>query len=261
VYRAEVSFGHPLFAGAFLSIPAVLGLADWLDTGRRRSVVLGLISALGVVMTVSRGSILAVGVASVFAVLAAFLMNRTGGVPRAIGVVGIGLVAVAGLSGFSPLAERDSSVESELSAGVRQTAFDVALRAAHDSGWLGSGPWTSGIAGRLLQDVVIENSMLQLLISVGLPGLLLFLAVFGAAAVESLRRRDIGGAAIILAYLIAITSFNSIDAVRSMHAVLGLLLLLALNGAGGIPRSPDAGLAASAKRVPVPPLATAAELR
>ncbi len=230
VYRSEASFGHPLFLGAFLAIPAALGIGDWLTNGRRSSLVLGLLSALGVVMTVSRGSILAVGVAGVFAVLAAVVVRGGHGLPRVLGLGLIGAVALLALSSFAPLEERQSSTESDLSAGVREQAVDVALRAADASSWIGSGPGTSGITGRLFSDVVIENSLLQLLISIGVPGLLLFLALFGAAMLDSLRRGDLGPAAAIVAYVVAITGFNSLDAVRSMHALLGLLLLLALNG-------------------------------
>lgn len=229
VYRSEASFGHPLFAGAFLTVPAALGISAWVLGSRTRDLVLGSLSAVGVVMTVSRGSILAVGVGLLFTVLAALVLAPRSSPRRVTALVVICAVGLGGLTLFAPLTERAESTESQLSGDVRTQAISVALRVAGQANWLGTGPATSGVSGRTVSDIVIENSLLQLLISVGIPGLLLFLLLFGAASLEALRRRDIAPAAAIVAYLTAITGFNSIDAVRPMHVVLGLLLLLALN--------------------------------
>ena len=263
VYRSEASFGHPLFAGAFLAVPAVLGVSSWLGAGPRRDLVLGALSAAGVVMTVSRGSMFAVAAGVVLAALAALLVRPRASANRAVGLVVIGAVAVAALRLFQPLTQRAESKESGLSADVRTRAIDVTLDAAAQSNWLGSGPATSGVAGRRFSDIVIENSLLQLLISVGVPGLLLFLLLLGVLCLEALRRGDVPPAAAIVAYLVAITGFNSIDAVRGMHVVLGFLLLLALNGPGGrslpVPRAP--GRHAAVRADPVAALPRAARHR
>lgn len=238
VYRSEASFGHPLWAGAFFVVPASLGLVSWLQTGRTRDGVLGALAALGVVMTVSRGSLLALGAGLAVGVLLVCFAAARPAAKRLLGVAPLGLIAFAGLSVFQPLAERSGSEESGLSAGVRERAVVVALRAAEQSDWLGTGPATSGVTGRTITDIVIENSLLQLLMSVGLPGLLLFLLVVGAACLAAISRCDLAAAAALVAYVAAITGFNSLDAVRSMHVMIGFLLLLALHG---VPSPPARG--------------------
>jgi hypothetical protein len=229
VYRAQASFPHPLFAGAFLTIPAALGIGDWLAEGRRRDLVLGVLAAGGIVATVSRSAILALAIAAVLgAILTPMLGGRGKG--RRLGIYALlGVVGGIAVLNFGPLVERSDSIESQLSAGVRERAVDIAIRASEFSGWMGTGPGTSGITGRQYEDLIIENSLLQLLISVGIPGLLCFLAFIAALVLSAVSHRDIGAAMAICAYLAAISGFNSIDALRNMHVLIGLLALLALN--------------------------------
>ncbi|TNM61082.1 hypothetical protein FHN55_17900 [Streptomyces sp. NP160] len=255
VYRAEASFGHPLWAGAFFVVPATLGLVSWLQTGRTRDGVLGGAAALGTLMTVSRGSLLALGAGVAVGVVLVSLIAARPAARRLLGVLPLGLIAFAGLSVFQPLAEREDSLESGLSAGVRTRAIDIALRAAHDSDWLGSGPASSGVSGRRFDDIVIENSLLQLLISIGLPGLVLFVLLVGAACAAALARRDVAVVASLVAYAVAVTGFNSLDAVRAMHVLIGFLVLLALHGAPTPPavrrdHRPRRAPAAGADRAP-----------
>ena len=77
--------------------------------------------------------------------------------------------------------------------------------------------------------IVIENSMLQLLMSIGLPGLLLFVLFIGAIIWAAWQRRNLPVILGIIAYVVSISSFNSLDAVRSMHVVLGFLVIMAIN--------------------------------
>lgn len=256
VYRSEASFGHPLWAGAFFVVPACLGLIGWLQTGRTRDGVLGALAAVGVVMTVSRGSLFALGGGLAVGVLLVGLFAARPAARRLLGVAPLALLAFAGLSVFQPLADRADSQESGLSAGVRERAVDVALRAAQQSDWLGTGPATSGVTGRTITDIVIENSLLQLLMSIGLPGLLLFLLLAGAACLAAISRRDLATAAAVAGYVAAITGFNSLDAVRSMHVLIGFLLLLALHGAPSPPVPPRSGSGRRGRAAPARPART-----
>ena len=94
---------------------------------------------------------------------------------------------------------------------------------------MGTGPGTSGQTARLLDSIIIENSMLQLLISVGIPGLLLFVAFLGSLVWCAWARGDLGVGLAVIGYAIAITGFNSLDAVRNMHILIGFLALLAVH--------------------------------
>ena len=175
LHRAEGSFGHPLLAGTFFATAATLGIVMWLGSHRTRDLICGCIAAAGAVATVSRSSMAAMAIAIAFGLVAWVLANpnRSMGKPAFFAV--LGLIAGVGVLNSTPVVARDDSLESTLSAGARGTALDVALRGAAQTNWLGSGPGTSGITGRLFDDVVIENSALQLLLSVGIPGLLLFI--------------------------------------------------------------------------------------
>ena len=229
VYRAQGPFSHPLFAAAFLTVPAMIGIGTWLTTGRRWMLVCGVLAAGGVLGTVSRGSIAALAVAAGVAVVVApfFLGWRNIGrwlLFLALCVLG-GILAL----NFGPLVERSTSIESQLSAGVRERAIAVAINAGEYSNWLGTGPATSGQTGRLFDTITIENSLLQLLISVGVPGLLLFLLFLVSLVWCAWARGDLGVGLAIIAYTVSITGFNSLDAVRSMHIVIGILALLAVH--------------------------------
>lgn len=246
VYRARGGFSHPLFAGAFLTIPALVGIGTWLTTGRRGALVCGLLSAIGVLGTVSRGSLLAVGIASGVAVLVAPFFLGWKNIKRWFALVGLAIVGGIGVLNFGPLVDRADSIESQLSAGVRDRAVTVALDAAAYSGWFGTGPGTSGQTGRLFDSIIIENSLLQLLISIGIPGVLLFLAFIASLIWVAWARGDLGVGLAIIAYVVAITGFNSLDAVRNMHVLIGILALLAVHSSDALakPALPNTSLAA-----------------
>ncbi|MGL4340274.1 MAG: hypothetical protein ACRCSP_07620 [Rhodoglobus sp.] len=231
VYRAEASFHHPLYAGAFLSAAAAIAIGHWLTHDRRSSLILGLLSAVGVAATVSRGSILATGIAVGLAVVAAIFTEGRRLVPRLIVVMVLAVAAVFGLLNFAALTSRTDSTEAELSEGARDLGVIIALRAAAAAQWLGSGPGTSGISARKFDDVVIENSALQLLISVGIPGLSFIALLVAALVINSLKSRDLASAAGLIAYTVSILGFNAIDAIRGMHLLVGLLFLITLNPA------------------------------
>lgn len=229
VYRAEASFSHPLFAATYFTVAAALGIGSWLSSSRVRDLVFGCLAAVGVAATVSRGAILAAAIAIVVIGLAGLLLLGRRAGNRIAALIGIAVVGAIALLNFQPLAERQDSIESTLSAGARDLGFDVAMRAAAYSDWLGTGPGTSGITGRIFDEVVIENSALQILISMGIPGLLLFAALLGALVVCAARHRNVAAIGAIVGFSIVISSFNAIDAVRSMHLLLGLLVILAVH--------------------------------
>lgn len=238
VYRAFASFSHPLFAAAFFTVPSMLALGKWARTGRFLYLVLAGLAGLGVFATVSRGSIAAVGVGAAVVFVCCIFDPQIRVRGRMVGFVLLGVVGLVGASGFGPLQERANSLEGELSNGARELGIDVALKAAAHSHWLGSGPGTSGQTARIFDDVVIENSMLQLLISIGIPGLLLLAAILGGVILNALQARDFGAAAAVVALAVAFTGFNAIDAVFYLHLLIGMLVLLGLSATPPPPTDP-----------------------
>ena len=229
LHRSEGSFGHPLLAGTFFATGAALGIVTWLGSHRTRDLMCGCIAAAATVATVSRSSMAAVAIAIAFGLVAWVLANPAKPLGKPAFFAVLGLVAGVGVLNSTPVVARDDSLESTLSAGARGTAFDVALRGAAQTNWLGSGPGTSGVTGRLFDDVVIENSGLQLLLSVGIPGLLLFLVFLVGLALTALSARDIAAASALLAFGICMAGYNAIDAVRATHLLLGFLVIICMN--------------------------------
>lgn len=228
VYRSEVSFGHPISAGAFLAPAAVLAIAAWLQFGRKRHLLFGLGSALGVVATVSRGSIAALGAGIGLAVALFLLLPGPRSPWRVATAIAGGALAGVLVLVASPLGERAASLESARSTESRDASTTLALRAANDSGWFGTGAGTSGLIPQGSESLLVESSLLQILVSLGLPGLALFCFVVLSLSVNALRQRDIAAATALITFVIAISSFNSIDAIRSQHLLLGLLFLICL---------------------------------
>ncbi|MHC2185616.1 O-antigen ligase [Rathayibacter agropyri] len=229
LYRAEITFGHPLLAGTFLTVGAALAFGAWLQGSRRSDLLLGILASAGVVATVSRGPMAAVAVAVVVALVAVSVMNPDRSLLRPGSILVAGLIAGVGVLNFEPVTARNNNLDASISAGARDLAVTVAIKAAQLSNWLGSGAATSGISGRNFSDVVIENSFLQLLISVGIPGLLFFVILIVALFGSSLSRRDVAPAAGLLGFLICLAGYNAIDAVRPSHLLLGFLVIICLN--------------------------------
>lgn len=232
VYRASASFGHPLFAALFFAVACTLAIGNWLTTKSKGAMTAAVFSGLGLVATISRGALLGAAIALAFAYIVALLIRGEKRWGRFGFVGGVALLAVIGLFQFDAFAAREDSSEGQLSSQARDTALWVAFRAADFTDWMGSGAGTSGITGRLFADVVIESALLQLIIGLGLPGLLLFSLILGSAFLHALSRGAVGPAAALLAYAICISTFNALDAVRPMHLLLGCLLILTLNPPG-----------------------------
>lgn len=240
VYRSDASFGHPLFAALFFAVAAALAIGIWLQENSKPALAAAVLSGLGLVATVSRGALLAAAIAIGFAYAVSLVVRGDKHWGKFALLAALMVAAVVGLFQFDAFTARNNSVEAELSSQARDLGVWVSVQAANLTGWLGSGPGTSGITGRLFNEVTIENSLLQLLISIGLPGLILFLLMIGSAVAHAVSRRAVGAAAALVAYTVSIAGFNAIDALRPMHLLLGCLLILALNplGAKTVPLEP-----------------------
>ena len=253
VYRAFASFSHPLAAAAFFTIPAMVSLGEWAKTGKFRYLVLSGFSMLGVFATVSRGSILALAVASGVLFIACVFDREIRIRGRILGFVLLGLLGALFAATFAPLQEREDSLEAGLSNGARELGIIVAFKAAAVGDYLGTGPGTSGQTSRIFDDVVIENSALQLLISIGVPGLLTVGVLLVGLMINALGNRDLGTAAAVVALGVSFSGFNVIDAVLYMHFLVGLLVLLSLSSF--LPPAPASGSGAFTSRridFPVP---------
>lgn len=255
VYRATAGFGHPLAAGTFFAVAFALLVGE---AARRqgRNRVMALVSALLVVdallCTVARGSLVAGLIALIVMAVAAAILERrrlrgflrrspVGNGRRAV-TFGIATAAVGALGlallvdRLGVLVERTTSAESAGSNSARVEGMDIALDGARASNWIGVGPGASQRAVDEFNttDVPVENSYLQLVLSVGLPGALLFCVLIVLAATAALRRRDWGALGAVTALGLSIGTYNMVDARLGYHFLIGATLVIAL-------RSPSPG--------------------
>ncbi|NYD68512.1 O-antigen ligase family protein [Agromyces atrinae] len=237
MYRAEGPFGHPLLLSTFLVVAFGLGVGMWLQYGRKSALVGGALSLTGVVMSLSRGAILA-AIVTIFAVyLLAGARSEGRSSKRLVGLGALALAGVVTVVFGTSVVDRWTSTEAAGSTDARDGGFSVALSAAEWGHWLGTGPGTSAVAAQQFGFTLpIENSYLQILVSLGIPGLVVFTLLCVSALSVTIRRIDIAAFGGLVAYLVAIAGYNLIDDRRSAHVLLGCLLIIALNAEWG-PRS------------------------
>ncbi len=230
VYRSISSFGHPLYAALFLSVAAVIGISYWLQRGEKWSLVLGLVAFLGTVATVSRGALLAVGIGvAVAAVIAT--QGRQKSVGRALRtsllIIG-GFGAIALTLNSSLINDRASSEEASVSSDARSDLLSVALNLWSQRPIFGSGPGTSSLVASSFTRLVVENSWLQLLISLGVVGFGLMVAFLLVMSVAAWQRRDSVSVGAIACFVIGVAVFNGIDDVPSLHTIMMGVFLIGL---------------------------------
>jgi len=235
-YRITTTLGHPLSNSLFFAIGVTLTLGRYVHEGSRHSLLAAGVGLAGLLLTVSRGGVVAVavGVAVVLVAPQARKDGRGGahGTSRRR-VTGLLTLVTGGLAILaSPeFQERQQSWSGIASAQQRSEIGPIVLRAASSMQWLGSGPGTSnGLLRTLGTPVIIENSYYQLLLSLGVPGLALFVGLVATVVVVGLHRRDAAAVGALAALCVAAGGFNWIEADRPSMLYLGLLAAMAISG-------------------------------
>lgn len=233
VYRATTTLGHPLVNGLFLACGVVLAAQQvLLRPGLLGGVLLALILT-GLLLTASRGPLAAavIGVALLIAV-GSRPMDRL----RQLSTARLALLALVGVLALGAASTvvtesgRDS-LEARESLTYRQDVVPVALGLARARPLTGFGPGTAGVVSAAALGYrpgefggAIENSWLELLVAIGVPGAFLVLALLA----DALRRAITTGAGVVLGLLatfaVAAAGFNWLEASRGGHLLLGLLL-------------------------------------
>ena len=239
-YRPEASFRHPLSAALFLSVSACISMGEAVRRGRGWYFGSALLCAVAAGLTLSRGALigLVVGVIAVWALWSPRRFPTFSVWRHTLGAV-VALSVICSVN-FGPLAARLKSVEAARSSETRWEIIRIAWRGAVANAPFGSGPGTSQSAVRRFnpEDLPIESSMLQLLVSVGVIGLVLFLLTMALVVRAGVQAHALGAVAGLICYLIGITLFNVAEAKESMLLLGGLLILAARRPSVGEP--PDA---------------------
>jgi O-antigen ligase len=131
--------------------------------------------------------------------------------------------------------ERLNSDEAGESDATRSTLFDLTFYTASQYNWLGSGPNTSAEAVRPynVNYALVESGYLQLLVSVGIPGLILFFLVLAVSGVLALKRGLFGAAGLLTGYAVAIAFFNVLESNPPTLVLIGFSLVTVWGSASG----------------------------
>lgn len=224
MYRVTTTLGHPLTNGAFFVTSFALALASWVRHPRPLLLPATLLSAVGVVLTGSRGAFAGLLVAGLCIV--AFRAQTL--LPRRAAVA-LALLVTLGSAGAIYLTARTSSAEAEASAAYRTTALATGLDLASDAPIFGHGPGLAAEldASRAPNGAVVrtlENSWLELAVAVGWPGMLLGVGLAGAALLAGARRRGSALFSAFCGYLVVSASFNLFEGNRPALLLFGLLI-------------------------------------
>ncbi|WP_182046035.1 O-antigen ligase family protein [Curtobacterium sp. ME26] len=235
-YRITTTLGHPLSNSLFFAIGVTLALGRYVHEGSRRSLLGAAFGLVGLLLTVSRGGLIAVAVGAAVVLSAPSTREDVGrsghGTSRRRALGLLTLVAGGLMILASPeFQERQQSWSGIASAQQRGEIGPVVLRAAASMHWLGSGPGTSnGLLQALGTPEIVENSYYQLLLSLGLPGLSLFVGLIATVLCLGLQRRAGAAVGALAALCVAVGGFNWIEADRPSMLYLGLLAAMAISG-------------------------------
>lgn len=224
VFRAKSSLGHPLptmmlavFCITFLLFDRTVGKRT-----RYAGVVLGITALL---LTVSRSGVIAL----IAGVVVGGLVGITTGSSeqRRSAIFGLGGTVIVGVILLSsPLLEtRSSSLEGTDSASVRSLLVDQSIELFGERPLLGLGPGVSGDFFENNYGVILENSVFQALLSLGVVGLLAFGLFFLAGFWQPLQSGSSSAVGAAVAYLVAISGFNAFDILPSTLMLLAVAVL------------------------------------
>jgi O-antigen ligase len=253
VHRASVGFGHPLYAGTFFTVVFAVFFVRWIDDVPQSLIPL-LAAVAGAASTVSRGALAVAAVVGAVVTVVRLPRLRRIRSPKPMRLLALAPLAVAAVAASGLLGARTSTGEAARSSEVRGDNVAEAIALARSSGWTGSGPTTADPLTIALSHGAypMENSLLQILVSLGVPGLVLLLATLALVVAAAARSGAHAGAAGVVAFAAVTAGYNGLEGLLPLHSLLGLVFLLCLAG-GQLPARTDFPRTASpALRAPRP---------
>ncbi|MBN9212175.1 MAG: hypothetical protein BGO45_03700 [Microbacterium sp. 71-36] len=227
VFRTRTSLGHPLVTATVASVCTMVALF-----GQRIPRILRIAGLVGggaaLVLAVSRTSVLAValGVAVGCLVLLFGPRAESGKSRRLPGflllIAGVGFLLVVTNSPL--LAERNESTGGVASSMYREESTGVALSMISKHWFIGTGPGTAPTQFAEVYDGPLENSALQLFLSLGVPLASMALLAVAILILRLAFRGEATLAAGLLAFAVSLVGFSAIDVNPAMLALLSPLL-------------------------------------
>lgn len=236
-FRAFTSLGHPLVTSLVASVALVICVFPT-GAAKRWFYWLGAIGATtALILSVSRSGVFAVGLAVIIGVLSGLVRSRqrSGDMQGRLGVVLI-TTAISAAVAWSPLLRRrNESAESVGSANYRSASVDKAMVLIGERPVLGFGPGTSPwVFGDRFRGP-LENSALQLIVSLGIPAFLMLTLGICIIIAVAMRRTRAGAAAGIVAFSVSVVGCNAIDSGPAILGFITPLIVCAVMPQGGRP--------------------------
>jgi polysaccharide biosynthesis protein PslJ len=232
VYRVTTTLGTPLVNGTFFAAALAIAWVRLTSCPSLFAMVSFLGAGSGLVFSYTRGAFLGAGVALVVVTIAGF-MRRGGDI--GLKVLGVIVLSVACIGGYTAIQVRAQSAEASYSATLRSQAVRAATTIAAEHHYLGSGPGTSHRAqlaagttavAYYSQRSGIENSYLQFLVSIGIPGAAVVCLLIAVMLIGSLRRHAYAGAGALVAVAISAGGYSMAEDAVPTLALIGLAMLL-----------------------------------
>lgn len=211
VARAKASFGHPLVLSLVASAIVASGVA--FTVRRPFLLVLGMGGAvLGLILSVSRTGLVATALGVMIAVLVQSTAGARGARWRAIVALILGTAVVLFAWNSDLLQDRQNSADGTGSNTYRDAIFERAVGLIQTGGVTGYGPGRSvDVYMQNYPGLILENSALQLVISLGALSILVLIAVI-LTGVASIRRSRAWAPAGLAAICVSLSGFNALDA-------------------------------------------------
>lgn len=244
IFRTRTSLGHPLITAAVASVCVMVALFG--KTGARPLRIAGLLGGgAALILAVSRTSVLAVAVGvSVGCLILIFGPQTSDRSRRALGfllfLAGVAFVLV--VSNSPLLTERNESTGGTASAQYRELSSRVAYSLIAEHWALGTGPGTSSVQFSNAYDGPLENSALQLMLSLGVPLTITVLASLSALMIRLALRGEAVLVALLLTFSVSLIGFSAID----VNPAILALISPAVYRAGQSISTPRAGSSVSA---------------
>jgi len=210
--RIASPIGHPLLLGLAVSTVLPISLALFLNNRKQIYLFSSIILLMGVVLTFSRGSWVALLCA--FAITGLLFLKKI----RMKILLLMGLVVLVVLVGVSPLGRKvyrrintDETAQYG-SFNVRLRSIPIAKRIIEDNLFFGVGPFNAKRhkaryeRDYTLQEKSFENTHLGLLMNLGIVGALLFFLIYGIALKKALFTKMPTGAVELGIYKAAIAT-------------------------------------------------------
>lgn len=229
VFRTRTSLGHPLVTSTVATVCAMIALFGS-DKNRWLRIAALAGSGAAVILAVSRTGVLAIAIGLALGCLVLLFGASPSKRTRRITAFFL-MISALGFLGVvtnSPLLDqRNESSGGVKSTDYREQSTEVALGLIDDNWLLGLGPSNSAAEFSSIFDGPLENSVFQLLLSLGVPLAALGLAAIVVIVLRVSKRGDAGVAAGIVAFSVSLSGFSAIDVNPALLAFLAPLMFRA----------------------------------